>query len=192
MREQIAAGADWIKVYADYRRRSGDVATPTFSAEELAAIVHESQSAGLSVAAHATVDEAIRRAVHAGVATIEHGTHASDRALELMRRHSVVLCPTLAASEAMARYSGWERGQPDHPRIVAAKAMFARALRARVTIACGSDVGVFPHGDNARELELMVDYGMSAQESLLSATMTAAKVLGRASLAGYHRRKNAA
>ncbi|MCH8252870.1 MAG: amidohydrolase family protein [Planctomycetes bacterium] len=179
VRQQIAAGADWIKVYADYRRRPADPATPTFSQAELDAIVDEARSAGLQVAAHATTDAAIRRAVHAGVATIEHGTDASDDVLALMRSNGVVLCPTLAASEAMARYSGWTKGDPDHPRITSAKAMFKRALASRVTIACGSDAGVFAHGDNVRELELMVEYGMSAGQALRSATSLAAKVLGR-------------
>lgn len=179
VRQQIAAGADWIKVYADYRRRPGDGATPTYSLEELRAIVDEASSAGLPVSAHAVTDEAIRRSVLAGVATIEHGNDASAEVLTLMRDHGVVLCPTLAASEAMARYNGWKPGTPDHPRIVKSKAMFARALASGVTIACGSDAGVFSHGHNGRELELMVEYGMSPADTLRAATTTAAKVLRR-------------
>ena len=178
VREQIAAGADWIKVYADYRRRPGDSATPTFSQSELNAIVDEARSAGLPVAAHAVTDEAISRAVRAGVATIEHGTNASDKVLSLMRERGVVMCPTLAASEAMARYSGWKPGEPEHPRIKASREMFARLRESGVTIACGSDAGVFAHGDNIRELELMVAYGLSATAALQSATTVAAAVLG--------------
>jgi len=179
VREQIAAGADWIKVYADYRRRPGDASTPTFSQAELNALVDEATSAGLLVAAHASTNEAIRRAVLAGVATIEHGTDASSATLSLMRERGVALCPTLSAAEAMATYSGWKPGQGEHPRMTAAREMFKLALESGVTIACGSDVGVFAHGDSARELELMVAFGMTPAQALRSATITAATVLGR-------------
>jgi imidazolonepropionase-like amidohydrolase len=182
-RQQIAAGADWIKIYADYRRRPGDPATPTFSPEELQAIVSEATSAGIPVAAHATTDEGIRRSVMAGVRTIEHGYDASLETLQLMKERQVVLCPTLTASESIARYAGRDPAEgEDSPRIEAAKQLMKRALQAGVTIACGSDVGVFTHGDNARELELMFAYGMPLDEVLRSATMTAAGVLGMESL----------
>jgi imidazolonepropionase-like amidohydrolase len=181
VREQIAAGADWIKVYADYSRREGEPATATFSLAELEAVVDEARSAGRKVASHATTDEAIRRSVLAGVATIEHGYHASSEILTLMRDRNVVLCPTLAAAEAMARYSGWKPGDPDHRRIVEAKAMFKRALDSGVTIGCGSDAGVFAHGDNTREIELMVAYGMAPADALRSATVIAARTIERES-----------
>jgi imidazolonepropionase-like amidohydrolase len=179
VREQIAAGADWIKVYADYRRRPGDESTPTFSLAELEAIVDEARSAGLPVAAHASTDEAIRRAIRAGVKTIEHGSAASTEVLALMRERGVVLCPTLAANEASARYGGWEPGAEEPDRIVRSRETFARALAAGVTIACGSDAGVFAHGDNVRELELMVAWGMEPGRALRSATSVAAEVLNR-------------
>lgn len=179
VRGQVAAGADWVKVYADYRRAQGDPATPTFSQEELDALVDEANSAGKRVAAHATTDEGIRRAVKAGVATIEHGYGASAETLAAMRERGVVLCPTLAAADAVARYAGWDGKAPDPAGVAESKAMFARALAAGVTIACGSDVGVFPHGDSARELELMVAYGMRPVDALRAATATAAAVLGR-------------
>ncbi len=179
VREQIAAGADWIKVYADYRRRPGEGSTPTYSREALDALVAEATRAGRPVAAHAVTDEAIRRCVEAGVRTIEHGTGASLDTLGLMRERGVALCPTLAASEAIARYGGWRPGAPEPERIRASRALVARAIEAGTTIACGSDVGVFAHGENARELELLVDYGLSPAQALRSATSTAAHVIGR-------------
>lgn len=181
-REQIAAGADWIKVYADYRRRPGDPSTPTYSLDELRAIVDEATSAGLPVAAHAATDEAIRRAVDAGVRTIEHGYQASAETLARMRDAGVVLCPTLAASHSIARYAGWDGAEPAPDRVEDARALMARALASGVTIACGSDVGVFRHGDNALELELMVEAGMTPARAIRAATRTAADVLGRADL----------
>ena len=179
VRGQIAAGADWIKVYADYRRAEGDPATPTFSQAELDALVDEATSAGKPVAAHASTDEGIRRAVKAGVKTIEHGYAASAETLALMRERKVVLCPTLAAADAVARYAGWDGEDPAPPGVAESKAMFARALASGVTIACGSDVGVFEHGDSVRELELMVAYGMDPKAVVRAATSIAAETLGR-------------
>jgi imidazolonepropionase-like amidohydrolase len=130
VREQIAAGADWIKLYADYRRRPGAEATPTFTLAELEAAVDEARAAGLPVAAHAVTGEGARRAVLAGVRTIEHGSRLSAEVLSLMRERGVVLCPTLAASEAMARYRGWKPGEQEPEELREARASFGRAAES--------------------------------------------------------------
>jgi imidazolonepropionase-like amidohydrolase len=181
VREQIAKGAEWIKVYADYGR-AGAPAAPTFTVEELRAAVDEAAAAGLRVAAHASTDAGIRRALEAGVASIEHGTAATPDTLRLMAEKGAVLCPTLAASEAMARYGGRKPGDPESPRMQQDRELIRSARAAGVTIACGSDAGVFAHGDNARELELLVACGLSPAEALRAATATAADVLRRTDL----------
>ena len=177
VRDQIGKGADWIKVYAD-SAMSGGAVHPSFSQEELARIVETARSAGILVSAHATSKEGMRRAALAGVATIEHGDGGDAEVFKLMVQHSVALCPTLAAFEASARYHGFRPGtQPEPPRLVRARTNFRQALEAGVIIANGSDMGVFAHGDGARELELLVDYGMKPVEALRSATSIAAKIL---------------
>jgi imidazolonepropionase-like amidohydrolase len=177
VRDQIGKGADWIKVYADYRWGPGDRAKPTFSFEELKLIVDTARAANCPVAAHATSPEGMRRAALAGVATIEHGDEGDRSVFKLLAERGVALCPTVAASEAYERYFGDRTANSASSRLRAKRDSVKAAIDAGVTIANGSDVGVFAHGDNARELELLVDYGLPPERALRAATIDAAKVL---------------
>jgi len=172
VRDQIGRGADVIKVYADYRQG------PTFAVDELKLIVETARAAGRPVAAHATTREGMRRAVLAGVETIEHGDGGDAEVFRLMAERGVALCPTLTVHEAISRYRGWRPGTDPEPlRITRGRAAFRQALAAGVTIVNGSDIGAFSHGEGARELELLVDYGMRPPDALRAATSVAARVL---------------
>jgi imidazolonepropionase-like amidohydrolase len=170
VRDQVGHGADWVKVYADYR-------VPTFSLDELRLVVETAHSLGRPVAAHATTKEGMRRAILAGVDTIEHGSSGDAEVFRLMRQKGVALVPTLAAWEVVQTLHGWRPGQPESPSARAGRASFQEALRSGVTIVNGSDMGAFPHGRGARELDLLVDYGMKPSDALRAATSVAAKVL---------------
>ncbi|MBA3497651.1 MAG: amidohydrolase family protein [Gemmatimonadales bacterium] len=178
VRGQIGRGADWIKVYADFGWGPAGALRPTFTQAELDLLVATARGAGRPVAAHAMTPEGMRRAVLAGVETIEHGDHGTPEVYRLMRQRGVALCPTLAAGEAYAAYfDGWVKGRdPPLPALVAKRAGFRAALDAGVPICFGGDVGVYRHGDNVRELELMVEYGMTPIAALRAATSGNARI----------------
>ncbi|NBA74297.1 amidohydrolase family protein [Emticicia sp. ODNR4P] len=177
VRTQIGKGADVVKVYADYRWGLFKDAQPTFLESELKMVVDIARSSGRDVVAHASTAEGIRRAVMAGVKTIEHGDNATPEVFALMKQHDVCFCPTLAAGDAISQYRGWKKGQdPEPERIVTKRKAFKQALESGVKICMGGDVGVFNHGDNARELELMVEYGMKPLDVLRSSTSINADV----------------
>ncbi len=179
IRTQIGKGADVIKLYADYRWGTDGKAAPTFLASDLALAVEQAKTAGRTVAVHSSTQEGMRRSIMAGVTTIEHGDDGTLEIFKLMKEKGVAFCPTLAAGDAVEQYRGWIKGVTEEPEHIKHKrASFKAALESGVTICMGGDVGVYTHGDNAREMEIMVNYGMKALDVLRSATSVNADVFG--------------
>lgn len=177
VRDQIGRGANWIKVYAD-AAMGGQTIRPSFSLEELTLIVNTARSQGVPVCVHAMSKEGMHRATMAGAETIEHGYQGDLEIFRLMANKGTALCPTLAAAEAMNRYRGWQPNRdPEPAELKSLRSTFQQALEAGVIIVNGSDMGVFAHGDGARELELLVDYGMKPVDAIRAATSVAAKTL---------------
>ncbi len=171
VRTQIGKGADVIKIYADYRWGLMKDAQPTFLQEEIELMVKVAHSSGRQVVAHASTPEGMRRAIMGGVSTIEHGDNSTPEVFKLMKEKGVCLCPTLAAGDAVSQYRGWKKGtEPEPERIQEKRKNFKMAIDMGVRICMGGDVGVFPHGDNAREMEMMVQYGMKPIDVLRSST----------------------
>jgi imidazolonepropionase-like amidohydrolase len=185
VRSQIGKGADVIKVYADYRAGRDGESVPIFSVEEMSLMAKIANSGKRQLVAHASTPEGMLRAIEAGASTIEHGDSATEDVYKRMKEKGVTLCPTLAAGDAIEQYRGWKKTvDPEPARILAKRQNFALALKSGVSICMGGDVGVYAHGDNAREMELMVDYGMSALDVLRAATSVNAKAFGYADKIG--------
>jgi imidazolonepropionase-like amidohydrolase len=177
VRLQIGKGADVVKIYADYRWGIDGHAAPTFTTEEIREVVEVAASSGRGVAVHSSTTEGMRRAIEAGVATIEHGEGGNPELFAAMKAKGIALCPTLAAGDAVEQYNGWRKGiDPEPVRIRKKRENFKEAMASGVTICMGGDVGVFAHGDNAREMEAMADYGMKPLDVLRSATSVNADV----------------
>lgn len=178
VRDQIGKGADFIKVYADYRWGTKGEDQPSFTLDELKLINDVTRSSGRYLVCHAKSKEGMKRAILAGAETIEHGDFLDEEIAQLMKEHRVTYFATLGAVDAIQQYRGWKKGkEKDTPAIEQKKKSFSIALHAGVTIGMGGDVGVFHHGENVYEMELMVEYGMKPLDVLRSATTVNARAL---------------
>lgn len=188
VRHQAAHGADWIKLYADYRAGPNGETVPTFAIDEMRAAADAAHALGRPVAAHATSDEGMRRAILAGVDTIEHGYGGAPQTFALMQLKGIAFLPTLMAAKAISLYRGDHvPGGTPSPRMIEAARAFRAARAAGVVIGCGSDVGVFPHGENLGELHCMAELGMSPEDTLAAATAVNANILRRGQDLGHVR-----
>jgi len=180
-REQMGNGVDWVKVYADYRWGPNGEARPSFTTEELTLLVQVVESTGRHVVAHASTAEGMRRSALAGIRTIEHGDGGDAETFALMAERGVGFCPTVAAGYATQTYAGWRPGvDPEPERIRQKRASFEAALRSGVALCFGGDVGVYAHGENVLDAELMVAYGMADGAVLHATTAGNADMFGLA------------
>lgn len=171
VRDQIGKGADFIKIYADYRWGINGEDRPSFTLDELKLINEVTRSSGRVMVCHAKSKEAIKRAVLAGAETIEHGDFIDVETGKLMKEHNVTFIPTISAVDAISQYRGWKKGVTEPPaNVINKRKSFKEAIASGVTIGMGGDVGVFPHGENASEMELMVEYGLPVMDALKAAT----------------------
>jgi imidazolonepropionase-like amidohydrolase len=178
VRDQVATGADIVKFYADYHWGKGEPSRPTLSQAELDAGTAAAHDAGRLVAVHASTAEGMMRAVRAGVDTIEHGYGGTVDVFKAMAAKHIALCPTIAASEAYARYfEHWDGKEPAPESVQENRRSFRRAMQAGVPICMGGDVGVFSHGQNWLEMDAMQRAGMPAAQVMIAATSGNAKIL---------------
>jgi imidazolonepropionase-like amidohydrolase len=176
VRDQIGKGADFIKIYADYRWGINGEDRPSFTLDELKLINEVTRSSGRVMVCHAKSKEAIRRAVLAGAETIEHGDFIDVALGKLMKANNVTYIPTISAVDVISQYRGWDKGGAETPlNVLNKRQSFKDAIASGVSIGMGGDVGVFPHGENASEMELMVEYGLPTMDALKAATSVNAR-----------------
>jgi imidazolonepropionase-like amidohydrolase len=186
VRDQIGKGADFIKIYADSRWGLNGEDKPSFTLDELKLINEVTRSSGRVMVCHSKSKEAITRAVLAGAETIEHGDFIDVETGKLMKQHNVTYIPTIAAVDMISQYRGWVKGKTQEPeRVTIKKKSFKEAIESGVAIGMGGDVGVFPHGENVLEMELMVEYGMKPMDVLKAATSVNAKAFHLENQVGF-------